>query len=387
MGSAASAYDLRTTREGSEPRRASEPLPRERSRRRSKRKRQLTPPVSDDDEGPPKRAVEAAWARGDMVDLGDSRTLVLCKQRRLEFFVSCEWIRSVTGIRYFQSDDGSVQLFSRNGEPLSEMPESEHALNVSYDLARLCDRARIQHNVWHHALTRPFQLQEQIAVCDRCGLSSLSDSYTAFCSVSQIMHKPRPRDPPVPLAESVSVTASSSQSRRSSSPRQWSCATALPPGAAQVASPTDDSQLVKDWKCAACTYDNPDYQDCCLVCGLPACCTQSAKLPQLVPRGFCTGTGTPSQGIPSPRLVRGGTLPSLDSSVGPSESSESTAGWHSPALPALSKSALCPLCGENDRNTVLMPCRHLAVCAGCAPKGTHCPTCSDPVTHRLVVHC
>eukprot|EP01062_Namystynia_karyoxenos_P062142 TRINITY_DN55070_c0_g1_i1.p2 TRINITY_DN55070_c0_g1~~TRINITY_DN55070_c0_g1_i1.p2 ORF type:complete len:531 (+),score=117.10 TRINITY_DN55070_c0_g1_i1:80-1672(+) len=45
----------------------------------------------------------------------------------------------------------------------------------------------------------------------------------------------------------------------------------------------------------------------------------------------------------------------------------------------------CCVCLEEQKNTVLMPCRHLCVCSHCAQVLTHCPLCRFDVCHRLEV--
>mmetsp|Transcript_124665 Transcript_124665/g.248844 ORF Transcript_124665/g.248844 Transcript_124665/m.248844 type:complete len:252 (+) Transcript_124665:63-818(+) len=46
---------------------------------------------------------------------------------------------------------------------------------------------------------------------------------------------------------------------------------------------------------------------------------------------------------------------------------------------------LCVACCDRLANTVILRCRHLCVCDGCARKLTNCPICRQPVKDRLVV--
>ncbi|CAE7540925.1 rngB [Symbiodinium natans] len=46
----------------------------------------------------------------------------------------------------------------------------------------------------------------------------------------------------------------------------------------------------------------------------------------------------------------------------------------------------CIACLDRLANTVLLRCRHLCVCDGCARKLTHCPVCRQTVRDRLTVY-
>lgn len=49
---------------------------------------------------------------------------------------------------------------------------------------------------------------------------------------------------------------------------------------------------------------------------------------------------------------------------------------------------VCVVCQENEKSTLLMPCRHLCLCAPCAarPEVTTCPLCRAQITDRIAVY-
>eukprot|EP00992_Anisonema_acinus_P013780 TRINITY_DN8921_c0_g1_i2.p2 TRINITY_DN8921_c0_g1~~TRINITY_DN8921_c0_g1_i2.p2 ORF type:complete len:162 (-),score=47.17 TRINITY_DN8921_c0_g1_i2:149-580(-) len=48
--------------------------------------------------------------------------------------------------------------------------------------------------------------------------------------------------------------------------------------------------------------------------------------------------------------------------------------------------AACTVCLAEPRAVVLLPCRHLCACAGCAPRLAACPLCRGAVAARLEVY-
>jgi len=48
----------------------------------------------------------------------------------------------------------------------------------------------------------------------------------------------------------------------------------------------------------------------------------------------------------------------------------------------------CVICQEEEKTTLLMPCRHLCLCGGCAarPELENCPLCRAPIESRISVY-
>ena len=45
----------------------------------------------------------------------------------------------------------------------------------------------------------------------------------------------------------------------------------------------------------------------------------------------------------------------------------------------------CKICMDNERNVMIVDCRHFLVCAPCARQLTNCPTCRKQITKFMVV--
>jgi RING finger protein 26 len=48
---------------------------------------------------------------------------------------------------------------------------------------------------------------------------------------------------------------------------------------------------------------------------------------------------------------------------------------------------MCVVCQENEKSVVLLPCRHLCLCAVCAEHDllTMCPLCREAIVHKISV--
>lgn len=48
---------------------------------------------------------------------------------------------------------------------------------------------------------------------------------------------------------------------------------------------------------------------------------------------------------------------------------------------------LCVICCEMEKCVVLLPCRHMCLCASCSrdERLTQCPLCKDDIAHRINV--
>lgn len=46
---------------------------------------------------------------------------------------------------------------------------------------------------------------------------------------------------------------------------------------------------------------------------------------------------------------------------------------------------MCCVCFEHERNVLLQPCAHLALCATCGEKVAACPICRVRITKRIKV--
>jgi hypothetical protein len=59
-----------------------------------------------------------------------------------------------------------------------------------------------------------------------------------------------------------------------------------------------------------------------------------------------------------------------------------------PEEPQNNGTTLCVVCLDAEKNTVLLPCRHLCLCSTCAqiPELVQCPLCRSPVESRLEVY-
>ena len=55
------------------------------------------------------------------------------------------------------------------------------------------------------------------------------------------------------------------------------------------------------------------------------------------------------------------------------------------AVEDAAEARLCSIWLEGERTIMLMPCRHLCMCADCAGKVRECPLCREKVTRRVPV--
>ena len=46
----------------------------------------------------------------------------------------------------------------------------------------------------------------------------------------------------------------------------------------------------------------------------------------------------------------------------------------------------CVVCLEAAPAVVLLPCKHMCLCAGCAPHLTNCPVCRTPASSQMTVY-
>jgi hypothetical protein len=63
----------------------------------------------------------------------------------------------------------------------------------------------------------------------------------------------------------------------------------------------------------------------------------------------------------------------------------STSSQHEQLVPVVKEAILCRVCLLTERNTVLMPCFHLVLCACCRDRLAACPVCRQPITGSMKV--
>ena len=51
----------------------------------------------------------------------------------------------------------------------------------------------------------------------------------------------------------------------------------------------------------------------------------------------------------------------------------------------MEEQSLCCVCFERERNVLLQPCAHLAICSVCAEQVGGCPICRQKITKRIKV--
>lgn len=66
-----------------------------------------------------------------------------------------------------------------------------------------------------------------------------------------------------------------------------------------------------------------------------------------------------------------------------------TCGEHKSGVSVVGR-RLCAVCMDMEPSVVFLPCRHLALCGGCAPRIADlirpaCPICREPIESRLSV--
>ena len=47
--------------------------------------------------------------------------------------------------------------------------------------------------------------------------------------------------------------------------------------------------------------------------------------------------------------------------------------------------SLCRICFHQNKNCVLIPCNHLAICIHCSDRINQCPICNQIITDKLIV--
>eukprot|EP01060_Flectonema_neradi_P020942 TRINITY_DN2843_c2_g1_i1.p1 TRINITY_DN2843_c2_g1~~TRINITY_DN2843_c2_g1_i1.p1 ORF type:complete len:485 (+),score=102.53 TRINITY_DN2843_c2_g1_i1:76-1530(+) len=294
------------------------------------------PPFQGWEPVPPEEALSAAEEREDFVifenEMGVEHKLVFVNVGRLEKFVAGEWKRPITRLEVPHVGARTLRDY-HVAAPAGCMLKADGIKDLLAEIAVLADRAAVDHNLWEHssppALCRDCRKPLHLApVCPETNQPHVATSVESPAS-TQVRS---------PIPNNLNDNGSLRVRRRLSGPSEH-------PTTPQVTPLSPTSPLPVEGG--------------------------NGSPPALLPPSVSDQTNCNQNN-------------NLNLTLETVEGDEQHDQDHVDHVHGIVSEECC-VCLEEPKNTVLMPCRHLCVCSGCAQILTQCPLCRFVVVHRFEV--
>ncbi|KAJ9458835.1 putative E3 ubiquitin-protein ligase LOG2 [Diplonema papillatum] len=397
-------------------------------------------------DAPPQAALQAAQSRGDVIIFeavhGQTIALSLCKPRRLELLVNNLWVRGITSLVAALGAQ-NVDLLTDDGDLIAEIAHRDTSLfRILGSVARLATRASVPHDLWKDLRDAGIEVvQSNTESCYFCGRQLATAP--AFCAATGRVHPIPPMQgwEEAPSREALASAEASGDfvvfETETGTEQKFVFVNAgrlekLVSGVwkrpvMRLEVPHIGARTLRDYHMTApagCMLRAADINETLLSVAIladragvehnlwehtsppPTCpdCNNPFHTVPICPktdRQHAESKTTNSQQPMSPVGDGSGEMRVKRRLTGPSEcpSPQTVALSAEPDIPADDAQSTaesvsnviginaeeCCVCLEEAKNTVLMPCRHLCVCSGCAQILTQCPLCRFAVLHRFEV--